>query len=142
MKSRIIAASLSAVLLLGACGSGTATVDAPAQTQSIELINPAAADQLIEDNAGSGDFVILDIRTPEEFNAGRIAGSVNIDFYEANFASELDKLDKDKTYFVYCNSGNRSGTAMGTMRDLGFIDVYDLDGGIQAWYNSGFDITQ
>lgn len=31
---------------------------------------------------------------------------------------------------------------MGTMRDLGFIDVYDLDGGIQAWYNSGFDITQ
>ncbi len=142
MKSRIIAASLSAVVLLGACGSGTATVDAPTQTQSIELINPADADQLLEDNAGSGDFVILDIRTPEEFNAGRIAGSINIDFYEANFASELDKLDKDKTYFVYCHSGNRSGSAMGTMRDLGFIDVYDLDGGIQAWYNSGFDITQ
>ena len=142
MKSRIIAASLSAVVLLGACGSGTATVDAPTQTQSIELINPADADQLLEDNSGSGDFVILDIRTPEEFNAGRIAGSINIDFYEANFASELDKLDKDKTYFVYCNSGNRSGTAMGTMRDLGFVDVYDLDGGIQAWYNSGFDITQ
>ncbi|HSR45191.1 MAG TPA: rhodanese-like domain-containing protein [Acidimicrobiia bacterium] len=141
MKTRIIAASLSAVVLLGACGSGTATADAPA-TQSIQLINPADANQLLADNEGSSDFVILDIRTPEEFNSGRIAGSVNIDFYQANFSSELDNLDKDKTYFVYCNSGNRSGSAMGTMRDLGFVDVYDLAGGIQAWYNSGFNITQ
>ena len=141
MKTRIIAATLSAAVLLGACGSGTATVDAPA-TQSIELINAGEANQLVADNSGSGDFVILDIRTPDEFDSGRITGSINLDFYESNFASELDKLDKDKTYFVYCNSGNRSGSAMGTMRDLGFTDVYDLDGGIQAWYSSGFDITQ
>ena len=141
MKTRIIAASLFAAVLLGACGSSTDTVEAPI-SQSIELINAADASQLLTDNEGSTDFVILDIRTPEEFNSGRIAESVNIDFYESSFAAELDKLDKDKTYFVYCNSGNRSGSAMGTMRDLGFVDVYDLDGGIQAWYNSGFDITQ
>ncbi len=141
MKTRIIAAILSGAVLLGACGGATATIEAPA-TQSIQLISPTEASQLLTDNAGSDDFVILDIRTPEEFNAGRIAGSVNIDFYEANFADELDKLDKDKTYFVYCNSGNRSGTAMGTMKELGFTDVYDLDGGIQAWYSSGFSITQ
>ncbi len=141
MKTRIIAAILSGAVLLGACGGATATIEAPA-TQSIQLISPTEADQLLTDNAGSDDFVILDIRTPEEFTAGRIAGSVNIDFYEANFADELDKLDKNKTYFVYCNSGNRSGTAMGTMKELGFTDVYDLDGGIQAWYSSGFSITQ
>jgi rhodanese-related sulfurtransferase len=141
MRTRIIAATLSAAVLLGACGSGTATVEAQA-TQSIQLINAGEANQLLADNSGASDFVILDIRTPQEFSSGRIAGSVNIDFYESNFASELDKLDKDKTYFVYCNSGNRSGTAMGTMRDLGFTDVYDLDGGIQAWFSSGFDITQ
>lgn len=141
MKTRIIAAILSGAVLLGACGGATATIEAPA-TQSIQLISPTEAGQLLTDNAGSDDFVILDIRTPEEFNSGRIAGSVNIDFYEANFADELDKLDKNKTYFVYCNSGNRSGTAMGTMKDLGFTDVYDLDGGIQAWYSSGFSITQ
>jgi len=141
MRTRIIAVTLSAAVLLGACGSGTATVDAPV-TQSIELINAGEANQLLADNSGSADFVILDIRTPDEFNSGRIAGSVNLDFYESDFASELDKLDKDMTYFVYCNSGNRSGSAMGTMRDLGFTDVYDLDGGIQAWYSSGFDITQ
>ena len=132
---------MAGALLLGACGSDTATVEAPV-TQSIELIAADEANQLIGERSGSDDFVILDIRTPDEFNAGRIAGSVNIDFYESNFAAELDKLDKDKTYFVYCNSGNRSGTAMGTMRDLGFVDVYDLDGGIQAWYSSGFDITR
>ena len=141
MKTRIIAASLFAAVLLGACGSDTDTVEAPI-AQSIELINAADASQLLTDNEGSTDFIILDIRTPEEFNSGRVAGSVNIDFYESSFASELDKLDKDKTYFVYCNSGNRSGSAMGTMRDLGFVDVYDLDGGIQAWYSSGFNITQ
>ena len=141
MKKGLIATAISAVLILGACGSGTDTVEAPI-TQSIALIDTASADQLVADNSGSSDFVILDIRTPEEFGAGHIAGSVNIDFYESSFANQLDDLDKDKTYFVYCNSGNRSGTAMGTMRDLGFTDVYDLDGGIQAWYNSGFDITQ
>ncbi|MDH5372585.1 MAG: rhodanese-like domain-containing protein [Acidimicrobiia bacterium] len=141
MRTRIIATTLLAAVLLGACGSGTATVDAPI-AQSIQLINAGDANQLIADNAASSNFVILDIRTPDEFNAGHIAESVNIDFYEANFASELDKLSKDKTYFVYCNSGNRSGSAMATMRDLGFTDVYDLDGGIQAWYSSGYDITQ
>lgn len=141
MTKRFIALAITSILVLGACGSDTATIEAPA-TQSIQLIDAAGADQLIADNAASEDFVILDIRTPDEFNGGHIAGSVNIDFYESNFASELDKLAKDKTYFVYCNSGNRSGTAMGTMRDLGFTDVYDLDGGIQSWFSGGFSITQ
>lgn len=77
--------------------------------------------------------IILDIRTPQEFEAGKIYGAINIDFYSATFQKTLEKLDREKTYLIYCNSGNRSKAALGIMRNLGFQTVYELSGGIQEW---------
>lgn len=85
------------------------------------------------------DSVILDIRTPEEYALGRIEGSKNIDFYSPDFSSKLDELDKDAEYKIYCNSGNRSKSAMGIMKSLGFTNVVELDGGIQDWAAFGLD---
>lgn len=79
------------------------------------------------------DAVILDIRTPEEYALGRINGAINIDYYASDFADELDQLDKDASYKIYCNSGNRSASALQIMQQLGFTDVVELDGGIVAW---------
>ena len=62
-------------------------------------------------------FAIIDVRTPEEFYAGRIKGSVNFNYYDSFFLSEIKNLDRDKTYFIYCRSGNRSGQ---TLRTMGF----------------------
>ena len=75
-------------------------------------------------------FTIIDVRTPEEFFAGRIKGSVNFNYYDSFFLSEIKKLDRDKTYFIYCRSGNRSGQTLREMDSLGFKRVYNLGRGI------------
>jgi rhodanese-related sulfurtransferase len=72
------------------------------------------------------DAVILDVRTPEEFKETRVKGAVNIDFKNPNFKSEIEKLDKNKPYKLYCRSGNRSGKAMELMKGMGFTNLENL----------------
>jgi len=68
--------------------------------------------------------------------------AVNIDFYASDFESQLDMLNKDKVYLVYCRSDNRSGQAVDRMEDLGFIEAYDMSGGINAWNDAGYPTVQ
>lgn len=81
--------------------------------------------------------VTLDVRTPGEFMTGHIQGAQNIDFESGNFENQIAALDKNATYAVYCRSGNRSGQAVAIMHDAGFHNVYNLNGGIIDWTNSG-----
>ena len=78
--------------------------------------------------------IILDVRTPEEFELSRIPKSKNIDFYNPqNFIQEIEKLDKDNSYYVYCRTGVRSVNSCQLMSELGFNKVYNLVGGIVEW---------
>ena len=78
--------------------------------------------------------VIIDVRTPEEFEHSRIPNSKNIDFYNPqNFMHEIEKLNKDNSYYVYCRTGVRSANSCQLMSDLGFKKVYNLLGGIVEW---------
>ena len=89
-----------------------------------------------------GDVVMLDVRTPGEFEQGYIKGARNIDFNnQANFAKEIADLDKNKTYLVYCRSGNRSGQAQKMMQELG-ISTVNLSGGIGAWQSAGLPLEK
>ncbi|NPA30985.1 MAG: rhodanese-like domain-containing protein [Chloroflexi bacterium] len=126
--------TLAALVGIAGCG-GTKT-----ETR-IQQVSPAEAYQLIQQHRDDPDFVILDIRTPQEFVAGHIQGARNVDFYAPDFKQQLSQLPKDKTYLVYCNSGNRSGQAMPMFRELGFREVYELKGGIQAWYQAGYPLV-
>ncbi len=76
--------------------------------------------------------VLLDVRTLAEFQSGNIPKSVNIDVMAADFLPKAEKLDKSKTYFVYCRSGNRSGQAVSLLNKLG-LKAFNLVGGIGAW---------
>lgn len=78
-------------------------------------------------------IVLLDVRTPEETALGMIEGAGQIDFESANFETEVGKLDKNKTYLIYCRSGNRSGQACNYMAEKGFKHLYNLKGGYLAW---------
>ena len=78
--------------------------------------------------------VILDVRTPDEFNTSRISNSINIDFYNPQvFMEEVQKLDKNVSYFVYCRTGVRSANSCLLMKELGFNNTYNLIGGIVDW---------
>jgi len=92
--------------------------------------------------AGKSDTVVIDIRTPQEVAQGKIAENpLEIDYYGEHFLDELAKLDKDKTYFIYCAHGNRTGDTKGKMKGLGFTKVYDLKGGFITWKGKLFGQT-
>tara|TARA_R110002051_G_scaffold241712_1_gene302036 strand:- start:8913 stop:9224 length:312 start_codon:yes stop_codon:yes gene_type:complete len=77
---------------------------------------------------------LLDVRTAEEVAEGYIPNATNIDIHLGQgFINEIEKLDKSKTYFVYCRSGARSGQACAIMNSLGFENAYNLVGGFMNW---------
>lgn len=103
-----------------------------------------AADGTVAENVNVEKFIthkegaqLLDVRTPEEWNEGIIEGATMMNFYDADFKQQLEKLDKEKPVAVYCKSGGRSGQAMNMMQEMGFKEVYNLNGGIGAWNNAG-----
>ena len=86
------------------------------------------------------EAVILDVRTEEEFESGYIPNAKNIDLRMGpGFIDEINTLDKNKSYYVYCRSGARSAQAIQLMRDLGFNETYNLLGGILEWEGEVID---
>ena len=87
-----------------------------------------------DDLENESDPIILDVRTPEEFETSRIPKSINIDFYNPEiFMQEIGKLDKDRSYYIYCRTGVRSANSCHLMKELGFAKTYNLIGGIVDW---------
>jgi len=100
-------------------------------------VNPQEALNIIEENYNNSNFIVLDVRTPAEFNEDHIKGAVLLDYYSANFKDELEKLNKDNFYLIYCRSGVRSKSAMDLMSIMGFKEIYNLLGGIMRWKTMG-----
>jgi thioredoxin len=89
----------------------------------------------------TADAVVMDVRTPGEFSNGYIDKAVNIDYNDRYFKTRVLDMDKQKTYFVYCLSGGRSGAAASFMRTNGFSKVYELEGGMMAWNKAGLAVV-
>jgi len=126
--------ALSVLLVIGVALTGGCVLD---ETAVIEDITPQEASTLIQNNQISPDFVVIDVRTPREFAGEHIENATNIDFYSETFRGELDTLDKNKTYLVYCKVGGRSGKALDIMAELNFKEAYNLSGGINQWKAEG-----
>ena len=134
-------AALSLALMgpLAACSSSTSTSTAatPVQeTKAITKVDPATAESLVKQGV-----TVLDVRTPEEFATGHIAGAVNVNWEGADFATQVKQLDPAKPVLVYCHSGNRSGQAVRVMEQEGFQRIFDLGGGVLAWNAAGQPLT-
>lgn len=122
---RLMAIIVGLSLILAACG-GTDAID-------VTLVSPSDAAELIE----SSDVIVLDVRTPAEVATGALPRARNIDLSAPDFTEQVSELDRNTTYLVYCQSGNRSRQATAQMAELGFTDVYELDGGVLSWVNAG-----
>ena len=87
--------------------------------------------------------ICLDVRTDEEYMEGNIENSINIDFYKSmDFMKFLDNLNKDDYYFVYCRSGKRSDASCQIMKEFGFNNVFNLEGGFLAWSENGYEVNR
>jgi rhodanese-related sulfurtransferase len=84
--------------------------------------------------------VLLDVRTPQEFEGGYIPGAINLDFKAADFEARLDSLDRSRDYMLYCAKGVRSDKTADKMRELGFTSVSTLEGGLDAWVAQGLPV--
>lgn len=100
-------------------------------------ITASQAYDLMHRSDGPEDLTVLDVRTAEEHAQGYLPSqgkdAVNLDFYAADFQSQLSRLDRDQTYLVYCRSGNRSSQTVALMQQMGFKRLYNLEGGVLAW---------
>ncbi len=85
---------------------------------------------------------ILDVRTPEEVAEGHLMGSTTINFLSPDFSKEVQALNKNKTYLLYCRSGSRTRKAADAMQKMGFKRVYMLEGGIIAWKEAGKEVVK
>ncbi|QBA65651.1 rhodanese-like domain-containing protein [Muriicola soli] len=78
------------------------------------------------------NYTLLDVRTPEEFEAGHLENAININWFDDDFTEQVAVLEKEKTVYVYCQKGGRSAKARAVLDSLGFKAI-DLTGGYGAW---------
>lgn len=125
MNSKIISLSLICLLFLSCQGQQTKTVQTVDVTAFAEKLKATDKAQL------------LDVRTPEEFSSGHIENATNVNWNGDDFVAKAEKYDKSKPVFVYCKVGGRSAQAADKLAELGFKEIYNLDGGIMKWNAAG-----
>ena len=139
MKTRALLQLLAVAIISSAVSFSSMAADAKVDSKTeakpaVKNIKVADAAKLL---AEKKEVVVLDVRTPEEFNEGHLKGAVNINIQSKTFKEDVAKLDKSKTYLVNCASGGRSTRACNAMGGLGFKDALNLEGGFKAWSAAG-----
>jgi phage shock protein E len=125
---KLIVVFLTSVLILTGCTSADDSVD-------LKVSDFSAKSQEV-------GVVSLDVRTADEFAEGHLIDAININVESGNFEAEIEKLDKNTTYAVYCRSGRRSAIAVDLMKKAGFTSLYNLDGGVIDWSASGLPLVR
>lgn len=111
---------------------------ASACAQTRKDVDPTEAKKMID----KGQVVVIDVRTPGEWGAGHLKNAKHIDINGSSFDAQVDKLDKSKTYVVYCAVGGRSSRAATLMAEKGFKTVYNMVGGFNKWSALGYPTTK
>lgn len=94
-----------------------------------------------ESRAAPGEMTILDVRTDAEYQRWHLEDAINLDVNLGVFRDRAARMDRDRTYLVYCQSGTRSARAAQTLSELGFTRVYNLRGGITKWRDAGYPVV-
>jgi rhodanese-related sulfurtransferase len=110
------------------------------KADGLSTISPKEAYNLIQNNKSNPDFVLIDIRTPQEFKSGHLKNAILIDYYSKDFLKKMKSLDKNKTYLIYCRSANRSTKTLKKIKNMKFTSLYNMGKGIKGWAKAGFPI--
>jgi rhodanese-related sulfurtransferase len=138
-KSKIIVSTFLMVIgiLLGILNQ-TDTVPANTEINIENNLNSISLSEWKNIYDNEKDYIVIDVRTQKEYNNQKIPNTKLINFYDTDFKDQLNQLDKNKKYLIHCRSGSRSANALSVMKELGFTNVQDLKGGINAWNSAGY----
>lgn len=121
MKSKILSILFITFLLISCQGQTSKTIETiDSKTYSEKL-------------SATENAQLLDVRTPEEYAVEHLENASNVNWNGDDFTAKVEKLDKSKPVFVYCKVGGRSGQAANKLAELGFKEIYNLEGGIMKW---------
>lgn len=109
------------------------TLNGCSNAQSKQLPSKLSATEFSEKISTVKNAVVVDVRTPEEFQKGHVQNALNINWNGSEFEKQLATLDKNEPIFVYCLSGGRSSKAVAKMRESGFSNVVEMPGGMMEW---------
>ncbi|MDX1653301.1 MAG: rhodanese-like domain-containing protein [Brumimicrobium sp.] len=113
------------ILLFGQCFAQEAAND----DQVIKRVSKEEFKKALE----SGEYIVFDVRSEEEYMAGHIKGAKLLDVNDPNFEATLQNVPKERKYLIYCQSGGRSQIALEKMKEMGFKRVLELQGGYTNW---------
>ncbi|MGP8080756.1 MAG: rhodanese-like domain-containing protein [Dehalococcoidales bacterium] len=125
--------ALNSVFMVGCNKTASQNISTPTTT-----ITASEANKLIAENIGNKNFVILDVRTSDEYISRHIVGAIDISYESTNFRADIGKLDKNKQYLIYCANGVNGAVATQIMLGLGFKHIQNITGGYAAWVQEGF----
>lgn len=115
--------------LAGFCGAQT----------TVKSVDASTFKKLVDEKKAT----LIDLRTTDEINRkGMIKGATQLDFLDKNAEASVAKLDRNKTYLIYCAGGGRSSDCAELMQKLGFKSVINLEKGFDDWKKKGFETTQ
>lgn len=109
------------------------------KAQQVKQVTSVQADSILK---ADKKFVVLDVRTAEEFNAGHIKGAINIDIKQPNALAKIDQLDHKARYLVHCRTNHRSATAVAHMAASGFVNIYQISDGFSGWSLNGLPVEK
>ena len=133
---------LSGLILLAGILAITSVQAEDEAAMAAEKINVNTAQEYL---AHHENAVIVDVRTPAEYDMSHITGAMNVNVQDDDFESMVAALDKDKTYLVHCTKNpenGRSARALETLQSLGFKNLYSLEGGYVAWKEAELPLTE
>lgn len=107
--------------------------------QTAKSVTVEEAKTMIEKNA---KIVVLDVRTPGEWNSGHLTNAKHVDIQSSDFEQKIASIDKNATVVVYCAAGGRSSRAANMMVQKGYKNVINMAGGINAWNAAGYPTTK
>lgn len=99
------------------------------ETEHFKILDSETYEKSISKN----EVVIIDVRTPAEYQNGHIRKAQNINVQSGDFKAKMESFDREKPLYIYCRSGARSYQAGKILQEMGFKEIYDLKGGILSW---------
>ncbi len=110
--------------------------------EHLKMIDTDEAYDLIEKNAENPDFQIIDLRTHNEYYQEHLKDAILVSYTDDDFKEQLNTLDKNKTYLVYCWKGKKAKHVRSVMNKSGFQRAYLLSGGFKTWKDEGFPVEK